>query len=198
MPTEVRLVKATIFPVVMYWCESWTIKKAECRRIDAFELWCWRRLLRVPWTARRSNQSILKGNQFWIFTGRTDAEAETPILWLSDVKNWLIWKDPDAWKDWRQEEKGMTEEEMARWHHHLAKLMDMSWVGDRQGNLACCSPMGLLGHKWVTELNWTLFLNKITIIFFPTSGSLVPTKKVQSHTSILTIYSACVMHLALA
>ena len=60
LPTEVRLVKATIFPVVMYWCESWTIKKAECRRIDAFELWCWRRLLRVPWTARRSNQSILK------------------------------------------------------------------------------------------------------------------------------------------
>ena len=69
-----------VFPVVMYGCESWTIKKAEHRRIDAFELWCWRRLLRVPWTASRSNQPL-------IFIGRTDAEAETPILWLPDVKN---------------------------------------------------------------------------------------------------------------
>ena len=152
----------------------------------------------VSWTVKRSNQLILKEiNPEYSLEGLM-LKAEAPILWLPDAKNWLIWKDPDAWKDWRQEEKGMTEEEMARWHHHLAKLMDMSWVGDRQGNLACCSPMGLLGHKWVTELNWTLFLNKITIIFFPTSGSLVPTKKVQSHTSILTIYSACVMHLALA
>ena len=79
---KVHLVKAMVFPVVMYGCESWTIKKAECRRIDAFELWCWRRLLRVPWTARRSNQSILKKkkNQSRIFIGRTDAKAEAPIL----------------------------------------------------------------------------------------------------------------------
>ena len=83
------LVKAMVFPVVMYGCESWTIKKAEHRNIDAFELWCWRRLLRVPWTARRSNQSILKD---WIFSGRTDAEAETPIFWQPDVKNWLFEK----------------------------------------------------------------------------------------------------------
>ena len=75
--TKVHLVKAMVFPVVMYGCESSTVKKAECRRIDAFELWCWRRLLRVPWTARRSNQSI----------GRTDVEAETPILWPPDAKN---------------------------------------------------------------------------------------------------------------
>ena len=81
LPTKVRLVKAIVFPVVMYGCESWTVKKAERRRTDAFELWCWRRLLRVPWTARRSNQSILKGDQSWVFIGRTDAEAETPILW---------------------------------------------------------------------------------------------------------------------
>ena len=77
-----------VFPVVMYGCENWTVKKAESRRIDAFELWCWRRLLKVPWTARRSNQSILKGDQSWIFIGRTDAEAETPILsnlmWRTD------------------------------------------------------------------------------------------------------------------
>ena len=79
LSTKVRLVKAMVFPMVMYGCESWTIKKAECRRIDAFELWCWRRLLRAPWTARRSNQSIL-GDQSWVFIGRTDVEAEAPIL----------------------------------------------------------------------------------------------------------------------
>ena len=85
--TKVHLVKAMVFPVVMYGCESWTIKKSEHRRIDAFELWCWRRLLRVPWTARRSNQSNPIGNQSWIFIGRTDADAETPILWPPNVKN---------------------------------------------------------------------------------------------------------------
>ena len=89
LPTKVRLVKAMVFPVVMYGCESWTIKKAERRRIDAFELWCWRRLLRVPWTAKRSNQSILKeispGCQSFI--GRTDAKAETPILWPPHAKS---------------------------------------------------------------------------------------------------------------
>ena len=87
LQTKVRLVKAMVFPVVMYGCESWTVKKAECRRIDAFELWCWRRLLRVPWTAKRSNQSHPKGDQFWVFIGRTDAEAETPILWPPDEKS---------------------------------------------------------------------------------------------------------------
>ena len=82
LPTEVRLVKAMVFPVVMYGCVSLTVKKAECRRIDAFELWCWRRLLRVPWTARRSNQSILKEiDQSWVFFGRNDAKAKTPVLW---------------------------------------------------------------------------------------------------------------------
>ena len=86
LPTEVRLIKAMVFPVVMCGCESWTIKKAE-HRIDAFELWCWRRFLRVPWTARRSNQSILKGDQSWVFIGRTDVEAETPILWPPDAKS---------------------------------------------------------------------------------------------------------------
>ena len=95
LPRKVRLVKAMVFPVVMYGCESWTVKKAECRRIDAFELWCWRRLLRVPWTAGRSNQSILKeiqpvhseGDQPWDFFGRTDAKAETPVLWPPHVKS---------------------------------------------------------------------------------------------------------------
>ena len=119
LPIKVCLVKAMVFPVVMYGCESWIIKKAECRWIDAFELWCWRRLLRVSWTARRSNQSILKENQSCIFIGRTDAEAETPILWPPDAKNWLIWKDPNDGKDWRQEKNWMTEDKMVGWHHRL-------------------------------------------------------------------------------
>ena len=86
LPTKVHLVKAMVFPVVMYGCESWTVKKAERRRIDAFELWCFRRLLRVPWTARRSNQFILKTSP-GCFIGRTDAEAEAPILWPPHVKS---------------------------------------------------------------------------------------------------------------
>ena len=87
LPTKVRLVKAIIFPVVIYGCESWTVKKAEYQRIDAFELWCWRRLLRVPWTARRSNQSILKEISPEYSITRTNAEAEAPILWPPDVRN---------------------------------------------------------------------------------------------------------------
>ena len=87
LPTKVYLVKAMVFLVVMYGCESWTVKKAECRRIDAFELWCWRRLLKVPWTARRSQQSILKeiNPEYWV--GRTDAEAEVPVFRPPDAKN---------------------------------------------------------------------------------------------------------------
>ena len=97
--------KVMVFPVVIYGCESWTVKRAERRKIDAFELWCWRRLLRVPWTARRSNQPILKEispNIHW----EDWCEAEMRILWPPDVKSWLIWKDPNVGKDWRQEEEG--------------------------------------------------------------------------------------------
>ena len=105
------------FSRVLNGCESWTIKKAEHQRIDVFELWCWRRLLRVPWTTRRWTQSVLKEiNPEYSLEGLF-AEAEAPILWLPDVKNWLIGKDPDAGKDWRQEEKGTTEDEMVGWHH---------------------------------------------------------------------------------
>ena len=86
LSTKVRLVKVMVFPVVMYRCESWTVKRAEHQRIDAFELWCWRKLFRVPWTARRSNQPILK-DQSWVFIGRTDAKADTPVLWPPHVKS---------------------------------------------------------------------------------------------------------------
>ena len=115
LPTKVHLVKAMVFPVVMCGCESWTIKKAECRRIDAFELWCWRRLFESPLDCKE----IQPINQSSIFIGRTDAESEAPILWPPDGKNWLIWKDPDAGKDWRWEEKGMIEDVMVGWHHQL-------------------------------------------------------------------------------
>ena len=138
----------------MYGCESWTVKKAECWRIDAFELWCWRRLLRIPWTARRSNKSILKS---WVFIGRTDAEAETPILWPSHAKSWLIGKDSDAGRDWGQEEKGTTEDEMAGWHHRLDGH-EFAWtpgVGDGQGGLACCDSCGHKESNMTEQLNWT-------------------------------------------
>ena len=96
-PTEVHLVKAMVLPIVMYGCESWTAKKAECQRIDAFELWCWRRRLRVPWTARRSNQSILKEiSPEYSLEGLM---LKLPILWPLDLKNQLIGKDPDAGKN---------------------------------------------------------------------------------------------------
>ena len=116
--TKVHLVKAMVFPVVMYGCESWTIKKAEHWRVDAFELWCWRRLLRVPWTARRSNQSILKE-----ISSECSLEGLMLKLKLNTLATWweelTHWKRPDAGKDWRQEEKGMTEDEMVGWHHRL-------------------------------------------------------------------------------
>ena len=153
LPTKVHIVKATVFPVVMNGCESWTIKKAECWRIDAFELWCWRRCSRVPWTARKPVN--LKWNQSWIFIGRTNAEAEAPILWSPDVKSWLIRKHPDAGKGWRQEEKGMTEDVMVGWHQWLyAHEFEQSlWDGEEQGSLWCCSSWGLKDSDRTEQLN---------------------------------------------
>ena len=137
----------------MYGCESWTIKKAECQRIDAFELWCWRRLLRVPWTAKKKN--LPKGNQSWIFTGRTDAEAEAPTLWPSDPKSQLIGKDPDTRKDWRQKEKRAAEDKVVGWHHWLNGHEFEHIQGDNegQGSLACCRPWSLKESDMTKWLN---------------------------------------------
>ena len=119
LPTKVCLVKAMVFPaVIQYGCESWTLKKAECWRIDAFELWCWRRLL-SPLDCKEILPVHPKGDQSWVFIWRTDVESEMPILGPLDAKSWLLWKDPDAGKDWGQEEKGMTKDEMVGWRHWL-------------------------------------------------------------------------------
>ena len=156
LPTKVHLVKAMVFPVVMYGCDSWIVKKAEHWRIDAFELWCWRRLLRVPWTARRSNQSILKESSPGISVEGMMPKAETLILWPPYAKGWLIGKDFDAGRDWGQEKKGTTEDEMAGWHHWLDGC-EFEWtlgVGDGQGGLACCNSWGCKELDMTERLNW--------------------------------------------
>ena len=155
-----------IYHIVKYKCESWTIKNAECWRIDAFKLWCWRRLLRTPCAAGRSNQSILKGiNPEYSFIERTDAEVL--ILWPPDAKSQLTGKDTDAGKDWRQEEKGMTEDEMVGWHHWLnGHEYDMSgrqWRTEKPGLL-----QSIVLQRDKTErlnnnnnkMSWTDFLKK--------------------------------------
>jgi len=118
LPTKVHLVKDMVYPVVMYGCEHWAIKKAEGQIIDTFELWfgedSWESL------GQQEDPTSLQVNQSWIFIGRTDTKAETPILWPPDVKNWIIWKDSDAGKDWRWEEKGM------RWLDGITDSIDMS------------------------------------------------------------------------
>ena len=146
-----------VFPVVMYGCGSWTIKKAEHRRIDAFELWCWRRLLWVPWTARRSNQSILKESSPGCSLAGLMLKLKLQYFGHLMRRADFTGKDPDAGKDWGQEEKGTTEDEMVGWHHGL-NGHESGWtlgVGDGQGGLACCGSWGRrVGHDWATELNW--------------------------------------------
>ena len=144
-----------VFPVVTYGCKSWTVKKAECWRIDAFELWCWRRPLRVPWTPRRSNQSILKEISPGISLEGMMLKLKLQYFGHL-VKSWLTGKDPDAGRDWGQE-KAMTEDEMAGWHHWLDGH-EFGWTpgdGDGQVGLACCSSWGCKELDTTERLNWT-------------------------------------------
>ena len=152
----------------MYGCESWTIMKTENQRIDAFELWCWRRLER-PLDYKEFKPVNPKGNQSQIFIGRTDAEA--PILWLPDAKSQLIGKDPDAGIDWGQKEKGLTEDEMVEWHHQLKghEFEPIPGVSEGKGSLACCNPWGLkelymtdqLNNRWRAQCHLGSILAKI-------------------------------------
>ena len=167
LPTKVGLVKATVFPMVMYGCNSWIIKKAEWKN------WCFwtavlEKTLESPLDCKDIKPVNPKGNQPWIFIGKTDAEAESPIFWPPDVKNWLTGKDPDAEKDWRQEVNGMTEDEIVGWHHQLDghEFEHAPGVGDGQGSLAYCSPWDhRVRHNWVTELKHsTESLPRITFI----------------------------------
>ena len=152
--TKVRIVRAMVFPVVMYGCESWAIKKAEHQRIDVFGLWCWRRLLRIPWTARRSHQSMLR-----------DINPENSLEWLMlklklQYFGYLIQTDSsDAGKDWGQEKRA-SEDEMAGWHHWCTEheLGQTLGDGEGQGGLVCCSPQGwkelgfaISQHDWATK-----------------------------------------------
>ena len=142
-----------VSPIVTYGCESWTIKKAENQRIDGFWIVVLEKTLESPLDSKVIQPVHPKGNESWIFIGRTNAEADTPILWPPDAKNWLFWKDPAAGKDWRQ--KGMTKDEMIGFHYRLYghEFEQTLGVSDGQGSLACCSPQRVR-YDWVTELNW--------------------------------------------
>ena len=156
LPTKVCLFKAMFFPVVMYGCESWTIKKAECWRIDA-----WTVVLKKTLESHLNFKEIkpvnLRRNHSWIFIGRTDVDADDPVLWPPDAKYCFLRKDPDAGQDWRQEEKGMTEDEIVVWHHRLDgyEFEQASGVGYQQGSLACCRPWGCKESDMTEQLKWT-------------------------------------------
>ena len=153
LPTKVHTVKAMVFPVIMYGCESWTIRKAECRRISICRAGVLEKALESLLDSREIKPVNPKGNQPWIFIGRTDGEA--PILWPSDAKSWLTGKDPDAGKDWGQEEKGATEDKKAGWHHQLNGHESEQAPGssEGQGTLACC--IHGVAKSWIWLSNWT-------------------------------------------
>ena len=161
LPTKVHTVKAMVFPVVVYECESWAIKKAEHRRIHAFELWCLlEKTLKSPLDWKEVQAVNPKENQSWIFIGRTDVEGETPILWPPDAKKWLIWKDPDAEKDWRQKEKGTIEGEIVGWHHQLDghEFEQAPGVGYGQGSLVWHAAVSGVAKSWTRLSDWTDWL----------------------------------------
>ena len=156
LPTKVHLFKAMFFPVVMCGCEESWVSENWCFWTVVLE-----KTLESPLDGKEIQPVCPKGNQSWIFIARTDAKAETPILWPPDAKNWLIWKDPDAGKEWRWEEKGMTEDEMVVWHHRLNghEFEQALGVDNGQGGLACCSPWGCKESDMNEPLNWLTRVN---------------------------------------
>ena len=140
-----------VFPVIMYGCDSWTVKKAEHQRIGALELCCCQ-TIESTLDSKKIKPVHPEGNQSWIFIERTDAKVEALILWPPDMKTQLMGKDPDAGKDWRQEEKGMKEDEMIGWHHWLNGREFKQTLGDGEGQ-GCACPWGSqrVRHDWVTE-----------------------------------------------
>ena len=160
LPTKVHLVKAMVFPVVMYGCESWTVKKAECRRIDAFELWCWRRLLRVPWTARKSNKSILKeSSPGCSLEGlMLKLNSSTLATWCKELTHL---KRPWCWERLRAGGEG----DGRGWDGWMASPTQQTWVWVNSGSWWWTGRFGMLwsmgsqrvGHDWVTELNWSMW-----------------------------------------
>ena len=168
LPTKVHLVKAMVFPVVMYGygvgchCLLWWIWELDYKQSWAPKNWCFwtvvlEKTLESPLDCKEIQPVHSEGDQSWVFIGRTDAEAETPILCSPDVKSWLIGKDPDAGKDWGQEEKGKTEDEMVGWYHWL-NGHGFGWtlgLGDGQGGLACSGSWGRKKLDTTEQLNWT-------------------------------------------
>ena len=157
LSTKVHLVKAMVFPLVINGCESWTIKESQVPK----NWWFWtvmlEKTLESPLDWKEIQPVHPKGDQSWVFIGRTDVEADTPILWPPDANKWLTGKDSDARRDWEQEEKGTTEDEMAWWHHWLDGH-ESEWtqgVGDGQGGLACCSSWDRKELDTTEWLNWT-------------------------------------------
>jgi len=156
LPTKICLFKAMVFPLVMYGCKSWTIKKAECQRIDAFELWCWRRLLRVPWTARRSNQSILKKSVLIVHWKDWCWNSNILATWCEEL---TYLKRPWWWERLRAGGEG----DDRGWDAWMASPTQWIWVWVNSGSWRWTGRPGLLqsvgsqrlGHDWVTELNWT-------------------------------------------
>ena len=156
---KVRRVKAMFFPVVIYGCDSWDYKESWVPKNWCFWTVVLEKTLESPLDFKEIQPVHPKGNQSWIFIGRTDAEAETPIFWPPDVKNWLVRKDPEAGKDWRQEEKGTTEDEMAEWHHWLdghefEQTSGVSWWWTGRPGVVRSMGSQRVGHDWMTGLNW--------------------------------------------
>ena len=173
--TKVCVVKAMVFPVVMYGCKSWTIKKAECQRIDAFKLWCWRRILKVPWTVRRTNYSILrKINPEFSLEGLTlKLKLRILAIWCEQLTHW---KSPWCWERLKAEGKRASEDEMAGWHHQCngCKLGLTSRDGKRQRGMVCCSPWGRKESDTTEGLIWSdLIVSHSFIFLYPVQISWI-------------------------